>query len=83
VTVRLVPLQLRLPLLERGEFDVGGPAQLLDLAQLSAYARHVRGLPAAGPLGERGPVQVLIGIGGEHEPQRGVDAAVPVLRGGQ
>lgn len=59
-----------------------GPAQLLDLPQLLAHPGHGPRLPAAGPLGERGPFQIPVGVVGERELQRGVQASAAVLRGG-
>lgn len=61
---------------------MGGPAQLLDLPELPSYARDVGPLPVAGPLDELGVVEVPVGVVGQGELERGVEAARAVLGGG-
>ncbi len=68
---------------EDRELVLGAGAQLGDVADLPAYAPDRTGLAVARPVLVGGALQVLVGVGGEGQPDGGVDAGAPVLGGGE
>jgi hypothetical protein len=79
----LVLGQLRPAVREGRELRVGPGAQLGDVGELPLDAADGGGPAVARPVEVGGPLQILVGVGGERELHRRVEAAAAVLGGGE
>lgn len=80
---RAVLLQFGLAGAQCRQFLLRLGAQLGDLGDLPLHLGHLGGLAVGDPVHVRGPLQVLVGVGGERQLHGGVDASGAVLGGGE